>query len=107
ILNFVNSLFAGTFGDMFQALVPAVPQLTPAPSIEFLFAVSQSADAAANAEGRRKEEATWMACRIKELLDDPTPRIREKHHETGQITLRPIKAGDIVILFRALSDVRH
>ncbi|MES2790960.1 MAG: UvrD-helicase domain-containing protein, partial [Planctomycetota bacterium] len=107
ILDFVNALFAGTLGDIFQPLVPAVPQLTPSPSIEFLFAVPSSPDAANTAEIRRKEEAEWMARRIHELLNDPTPRIRDKHAETGTTTLRPVKAGDIVILFRALSDVRH
>lgn len=107
ILDFVNALFAGTLGDIFQPLVPAVPQLTPSPSIEFLFAVSNAPDATSTAESRRQEEATWMARRIHELLADPTPRIRDKHPETGVATLRPIQSRDIVILFRALSDVRH
>ncbi|MDB5340577.1 MAG: Exodeoxyribonuclease [Planctomycetaceae bacterium] len=107
ILDFVNALFAGTLGDIFQPLVPAVAQLTPAPSIEFLFAVSNTPDPTSTAESRRQEEAAWMARRIRELLDDPTPRIRDKHPETGATILRPIKAKDIVILFRALSDVRH
>lgn len=107
ILDFVNALFAGTLGDIFQPLVPAVTQLTPSPSIEFLFAVSNSPDTNSTVETRRKDEAAWMARRIRELLDDPTPRIRDKHPETGATILRPIKLGDIVILFRALSDVRH
>lgn len=107
ILDFVNALFAGTLGDIFQPLVPAVPQLTPSPSIEFLFAVSNAPDTTSTAESRRLEEAAWMSRRIRELLDDPTPRIRDKHPETGATILRPIKSKDIVILFRALSDVRH
>lgn len=107
ILNFVNALFAGTLGDIFQPLDPAATQVTPDPSIEFLFAVPTSPDAATSAEGRRKEEASWMVHRIRELLDDPTPRIRDKHAGTGAAGLRRVAAGDIVILFRALSDVRH
>ena len=107
ILDFVNALFVGTLGDIFQPLIPAVAQLTPAPSIEFLFAVSTTPDASSTVEDRRQDEAAWMARRIRELLEDSTPRIRERHPATGAIVLRPIKAGDIVVLFRALSDVRH
>lgn len=107
ILDFVNALFAGALGDIFQPLVPEAKQLSPAPSIEFLFAVPSDPEASTSAEGRRKEEAAWMARRIKELLDDPTPRIRTKDPTTGQTSLRPVKAGDVVILFRALSDVQY
>ena len=107
ILDFVNALFVGTLGDIFQPLVPAVAQLTPSPSIEFLFAVANAPDATSTVETRRKDEAAWMARRIRELLSDPTPRIREKNAAAGGTTLRPMQAGDIVILFRALSDVRH
>ncbi len=105
ILDFVNALFAGALGDIFQPLVPAVNQLSPAPSIEFLFAVSPDPETGTTADGRRREEAAWMARRVRELLEDPAPRIRTKDPATGTTTLRPVKAGDIVILFRALSDV--
>lgn len=107
ILDFVNALFAEALGDIFQPLVTGEKQLSPAPSIEFLFAVSSEQDLQTTAEGRRQEEAAWMARRIHELLADPTPRIRTTDPVTAQTVLRPVKAGDIVILFRALSDVRY
>lgn len=106
ILDFVNALFADALGSIFQPLIPAVQQLSPAPSIEFLFAIPADPAVADKAETRRMEEATWMARRLRELLDDPTPRIREKD-ATGQTTLRRVQPGDIVILFRALTDIRY
>src|SRR6185295_15987712 len=82
ILDFVNALFAGAFGDIFQPLVSEAKQLSPAPSIEFLFAVPTDPETSATAEGRRKEEAAWMARRLKEMLEDPTPRVRVKDPDT-------------------------
>lgn len=107
ILNFVNSLFVGTLGDIFQELVPAVEQMSPDPSIEFLFAVPQNPKEGDSAEARKQLEASWMARRLVELLNDPTPRIRYRDPDTGQPALRAVLPGDIVILFRALTDVRH
>ena len=54
----------------------------------------------------RSREADWIARRCAELLSDPTPRIRAKD-STGQLVLRRIESGDIVILFRALSNVQE
>jgi ATP-dependent helicase/nuclease subunit A len=54
----------------------------------------------------RSREADWIARRCAELLADPMPRIRKKV-ATGQITLRRVESGDIVILFRALSNVQE
>lgn len=107
ILDFVNALFSDALGDIFQPLVTTERQLSPAPAIEFLFAISPEQDTKSTAESRRQEEAVWMARRIHELLADPTPRIRAKDPATGKAELRPVRAGDIVILFRALSDVRY
>ncbi len=54
----------------------------------------------------RTREADWIARRCAELLSDPTPRIRTKDAH-GQTTLRRVASGDIVILFRALSNVQE
>jgi ATP-dependent helicase/nuclease subunit A len=107
ILNFVNALFVGTLGEIFQKLEPAVAQMSPDPSIEFLFAAPQNPEEGDSAEARKQLEATWMARRLRELLADPTPRIRYRDPATGQHALRTVLPGDIVILFRALTDVRH
>jgi ATP-dependent helicase/nuclease subunit A len=107
ILNFVNALFVETLGENFQELVPAVEQLSPDPSIEFLFAVPQNPEDGDSAEARKKLEASWMARRLAELLRDPTERIRYRDPKTGLPALRAVLPGDIVILFRALTDVRH
>ena len=54
----------------------------------------------------RSREAEWIARRCAELLSDPTPRIRAKD-SSGQTVLRRVESGDIVILFRALSNVQE
>ena len=54
----------------------------------------------------RSREADWIARRCADLLADPTPRIRVKD-VSGKPTLRRVESGDIVILFRALSNVQE
>ena len=60
----------------------------------------------ASAAELRSREADWIARRCSELLSDPTPRIRMKD-ASGQTALRRAESGDIVILFRALSNVQE
>jgi ATP-dependent helicase/nuclease subunit A len=106
ILTFVNALFAPALREADEPLVPSRPQLSPVPSIEFLFALPGADEEDPDrAEHRRRREAEWMSRRIQELLDDPTPRIPEKDPATGRNRLRRVEAGDIAVLFRALSDV--
>jgi len=124
VLDFVNHLFAAGMGKKYEALTPFESiQHSPTPAIEFLFASfdaedvvdreEQSADEEdfglsaperARAGDLRRREADWIARRCAELLADPTPRIRTRG-EAGQPMLRCVKPGDIVILFRALSNV--
>lgn len=104
ILDFVNALFAPLKGEAFQPLDAFDPvQYSPEPSIEFLFSTNPDDE---SAEGRRKEEGIWMARRIRELLHDATPRIREQGAKGSKPTLRRVELRDIVILFRAMTDVR-
>jgi ATP-dependent helicase/nuclease subunit A len=106
ILNFVNALFAPALKAAYEPLVPNREQLSPTPSIEFLFALPAADEEDPDrADCRRRREAEWMARRIQELLDDPAPRIPEKDTATGETRLRRVQAGDIAVLFRALSDV--
>lgn len=113
ILKFVNLLF----GDEFEQYEPLEPfadqQLSPTPSIEFLFAdhdvdaVESETGGKPTAQQLRQREADWIARRIAELLADHTPRVRQRNRETGQTELRRVQPGDITILFRALSDVQE
>ncbi|MBS0206690.1 MAG: UvrD-helicase domain-containing protein [Planctomycetes bacterium] len=124
VLNFVNHLFAAGMGDHYEALTPFESvQRSPTPAIEFLFALYDSEETVdksrtdaldddlagpgkASASDLRTREADWIARRCAELLADPTPRIRDKD-EQGNPVLRCVKPGDIVILFRALSNVHE
>lgn len=103
ILKFVNCLFRDTFGPH-TSLQPFDPtQCSPTPSIEFLFPIADH-DAPDSVEDRRRQEADWIGARIASLLTDETPRIRDKDPETGETTLRRVRAGDIALLFRAMSN---
>jgi ATP-dependent helicase/nuclease subunit A len=123
ILNFVNVLFDGALGAEYEPLVPAVKQISPRPAIEFLFTSpppEEEVDKASENEepgtkggqetagvaGKRRE-AEWVARRVQSLLHDGVSRIRERDRQTNKVTLRPVQARDIVILFRAMSDVRY
>lgn len=106
ILNFVNALFGGDPQAQYEPLTPFDrQQYSPEPAIEFLFSADPE-EAEENAESRRSREAEWISRRIKQLLADPTPRIRVMARKGEKPELRPVQAGDIVILFRALSDVQ-
>lgn len=124
VLNFVNHLFSAGMGKQYEALSPLdTKQHSPVPAIEFLFATfaateSEGSDDPMSPEAAgglpdpdrvgaaelRAREADWIARRCAELLADATPRIRTKD-ASGNVVLRPPKLGDIVILFRALSNV--
>lgn len=117
VLNFVNHLFTAGMGDHYEALDPFdQQQYTPGSTIEFLFATSDAPDPdsprpqATELLDRpstallRAREADWIARRCAELLADPTQRIRAKNAQ-GVMQLRRVIPGDIVILFRSLTNV--
>jgi len=110
ILNFVNAMFAGEMGDAYEPLQPFASQLSPSPSIEFLWAVPDGAaddEKDPSVDVVRKTEADWIARRLHQLLHDGVPRIRHKNPQTGETELRPVQPGDIVILMRAMTNVRY
>ena len=110
ILNFVNCLFDGALSHGYEPLTPSFEQISPLPAIEFLLAVSdaQSQEESDNtAADRRRIEADWIARRIHQLLHDQVPRIRTRNPTTGEAELRCARQSDIVILLRAMSDVRY
>lgn len=115
ILAFANLLFGDYFGPD-HALRAHRPQLTPAPTIEFLWATPggevDDGDDAEPTPGDfdsgaviplRRAEAEWIARRIRSWFDSRQPLIPHKN-EAGETNLRPVEYGDIAILFRALSD---
>lgn len=112
VLNFVNHLFSAAMGSGYEALSPfETIQRSPTPAIEFLFATSDAQEPGRpstttsdrpSVTELRQREADWIARRCAELLADPTPRIRDKVDPT---VLRRARAGDIVILFRAMTNV--
>lgn len=128
VLNFVNHLFAPAM-EGYEPLTPFSPeQISPTPAIEFLFATFDAdqpganstaddalgalpavdEDSRPNAGQLRRREADWIARRIAALLNDLTPRIRTKSTGAdGLPVLRRTGPGDIVILFRALSNVQE
>ncbi|MFN0053924.1 MAG: UvrD-helicase domain-containing protein [Planctomycetales bacterium] len=119
ILSFVNALFEGALGDTYEPLQPSCRQISPEPCIEFLWATGaseapvDSADEGDVATGResveirRRREADWIARRLKQLVEDQEPRVRYRDSATGADSLRRLELKDIVILFRAMTDVRH
>lgn len=109
ILDFVNALFCDSFQGEFEPLRPQRPQLTPVPSVEFLWAFSDGCDDddtipdhLGGVKRDRYLEARFIAKRLAELIDSGQPLIVDQ--ETNQ--LRPARQGDITILLRALSDVQ-
>src|SRR5262249_27848647 len=94
LLKFVNALFSKRIPD-YEPLEAYHTSAGDAKNVEFLWATGESSAAAAV----RAAEADAIARRIAELLDDPTPRIRE------QGTLRRRERRDIVLLCRLMSHV--
>ena len=128
VTDFVNAVFHGAF-EQYEPLVPARPQATPTPAIEFLWTPGENslgddgqeiADAAVDAAGAplklkrsrragaareaREMEAHWIARRLVQLLKSEE-RIVVDMHADG-VEPRPLKLGDIAILLRTLSDAQ-
>jgi ATP-dependent helicase/nuclease subunit A len=101
ILDFVNALVGPapprqTGLEDFEPLVPHLPQVNPEPCVEFLWSPREEGDYAARA---RTREAERIACRIAAMV---------RHGERLVVedgTLRPVRAGDVVLLFRAMTNV--
>jgi len=130
ILDFVNALFCEELGPEYEPLRPHRPQRNPEPIVEFLWAKEPAQETSddespeaeeteepfqAEAEGSeeakaaeiRRQEADWIARRIRQLLDSGQPLVHdEEAAQEGQERLRPPQPGDIAILFRALSNIQ-
>lgn len=110
ILEFVNTLFDGSFVQEYEPLSASREQLSPAPAVEFLWSLRDEGDDEPLAENRtpaeraRIREAQMIARRLAQLLDSAQPLIPETADD-GTESLRPLRLGDVAILMRALSDV--
>ncbi len=103
ILEFVNALFHDAFGGdyAYVPLQPSRAQVTPRPAIEFLWTHAERATVKGNTRKARQEEADWIARRIRKLIDEETPLV----YVDDDSPPRPVRPGDVALLFRALSDV--
>lgn len=104
VLNFVNALFAHSFGKDYRPLAPNRPQVTAEPAIEFLWTITpdKKSKIGGATKDAREQEARRIARRLRQLIDTAEPIIADATKEGGK---RGVKLGDVAILFRALSDV--
>jgi len=109
ILDFVNALFCDALGPDYEPLRASRPQLSSQPIVEFMWATSdQGPDAQEDKETLRALEADWIARRVRALLDSQQPIVAcPTPQGKGTWQLRPVRPGDVAVLFRALSDIQH
>ena len=105
ILEFVNALFWHDLGPDYEPLRPSREQVAPRPAVEFLWAAAP-APGKEKREIQLRREATWIARRVRALIDSQQPIVWDAAAaERGQPAARNAKPGDFAILFRALSNV--
>ncbi|MEO6810370.1 MAG: UvrD-helicase domain-containing protein [Isosphaeraceae bacterium] len=109
VLDFVNALFDGVYRD--EDLKTNLPVLEHERAIEFLWADETDPDSVekSHVDQRRRVEARWLARHINNRLREGwTIRFKEKvkigDKEKEVWHERLAHAGDIVYLFRALTD---
>src|SRR5262249_4346091 len=98
ILHFANALLGKHFTDD-EPLRPHRPQVNPGPCGECLWC--RRGDKENVAEGRRRE-AERIARRIATMVNGGERLVTEK---AATPTLRAVRPGDIVLLFRSMSNV--
>jgi ATP-dependent helicase/nuclease subunit A len=103
ILQFANALFRCHLAP-FDDLKAFRPQINRGACVEFLWSPRPEKDEgkAGIAEGRAVE-AQWIAERIAALVRDEAKIVVEGKGD--QSHLRPVTPGDVVLLFRAMSNV--
>ncbi|MBO0700160.1 MAG: UvrD-helicase domain-containing protein, partial [Zavarzinella sp.] len=100
VLHFVNALCSLRFAE-YEPLEPHHPPTYPGPCVEFLWSVPAASGGAGkeSVSDVRAREADAIARRIAQLIESPEARIRD-----GE-SLRRVTPGDIVLLFRSMSNV--
>lgn len=97
VLSFVNALFAAHMPD-YEPLTGHRPQANTGPCTEFLWTARGLKENAA--DGRRRE-ADRIARRIASIIGRGERLVVDKSSDA----LRPVRAGDVVLLFRSMSNV--
>jgi ATP-dependent helicase/nuclease subunit A len=98
ILHFTNALLGHRLTD-YEPLVAHHPQTNPQPCVEFLW--SERADKM-NVTEARTVEAQGIARRVAAMIGTEALVVER---DGGAPRLRPVKAGDVVLLFRAMTNV--
>jgi ATP-dependent helicase/nuclease subunit A len=98
ILHFVNALFAERLRD-YEPLEAHLPQVHAGPCVEFLWNPRQPKEHVAEA---RSHEAEMIARRITCMIGREEVVVQQ---EKGTYALRPVQPADVVLLFRAMSNV--
>ncbi|HVS35828.1 MAG TPA: UvrD-helicase domain-containing protein, partial [Gemmataceae bacterium] len=103
VLDFANAVFGQCLTD-YHPLETNKPQINAGPCVEFLWSPRDEDDEgkARAAEGRRAE-ARWIAQRIAGLVRGGTEIVVDREGRTDR--LRPVRPGDVVLLFRAMTSV--
>jgi ATP-dependent helicase/nuclease subunit A len=99
ILRFVNALLCPDIPN-FEPLTPHVPQITKEPCVEFLWTPVTDET---NVKEDRSAEAAGIAARIKQMVSNGEKIVTDRNH--NPFTPRPVEAKDIVLLFRAMTNV--
>jgi ATP-dependent helicase/nuclease subunit A len=99
ILHFVNALWSLRFPD-YEPLEAHHPAQNVGPCVEFLWSVpGEGSDGKESVSEVRAREADAIARRIVELIESPQARVLDRG------VLRRVTPGDVVLLFRSMSNV--
>jgi ATP-dependent helicase/nuclease subunit A len=99
ILDFVNHLFEADIPD-YEPLVPQIPQVTEGSCVEFLWTRAVPK----NTPLQRQNEARQIAAAIRAMIDQGKQLIAQRDAD-GNWTTRAVQPKDIVLLFRAMTNV--
>jgi ATP-dependent helicase/nuclease subunit A len=98
ILDFANALLGRRLDD-YEPLVAHHGQVNPGPCVEFLWSPRAAKESVTES---RRTEADWIARRIAAMVDR---ELLVVERTTEGERLRPVRRGDVVLLFRAMSNV--
>jgi ATP-dependent helicase/nuclease subunit A len=98
VLDLANALLGRRLDD-YEPLVPHHGQVNPRPCVEFLWSPRAAKQSVTES---RRTEADWIARRIAAMVD--REHLVVERTPEGE-RLRPVRRGDVVLLFRAMSNV--
>lgn len=97
VLDFVNALCSLRM-PRYEPLIPHHPRVHESACVEFLWSRT---DEDKSADALRWADARGIARRIRDLLDGGERKVFDA--ATGE--LRPVQPGDVILLFRAMTEV--